>query len=185
VENLAKATATFAQRLTQEMYCIFQALMRKIHSFVYPYARWRTKLHRYWWRAVLGRMGSHTRIMGRVCIKCPEHVEIGDHCTINDGVGIFARDEILRIGNYVRISPNAMIIPGGLNIVDSQPPPYRHYERPISIEDGVWIGAGAIVLGGVTVGHHSVIAAGAVVTEDVPPYVVVAGVPARVVRQLR
>lgn len=130
-------------------------------------------------------MGSHTRIIGRVCITHPENLEIGDYCTINDGVGIFAREQVLRIGNHVRISPNAMIIPGGLDVVDGQPPPYEHYERPIVIEDGVWIGAGAIILGGATVKHHSIVAAGAVVTEDVPPYVIVAGVPAKVIKQLR
>jgi acetyltransferase-like isoleucine patch superfamily enzyme len=54
----------------------------------------------------------------------------------------------------------------------------------ISIEDDVWIGSGAIVCDGVRVGQGAVVAAGAVVTEDVPPHTVVAGVPARVVREI-
>lgn len=57
--------------------------------------------------------------------------------------------------------------------------------RPVVIGDNVWIGAGARVLGGVTIGSGSVVAAGAVVTQDVPCESVVAGVPARVVRQRR
>jgi acetyltransferase-like isoleucine patch superfamily enzyme len=54
----------------------------------------------------------------------------------------------------------------------------------IAIEDDVWIGAGAIVTDGVRIGQGAVVAAGAVVTEDVPPHTVVAGVPARVVREI-
>jgi acetyltransferase-like isoleucine patch superfamily enzyme len=56
--------------------------------------------------------------------------------------------------------------------------------RPVAIEDRVWIGARAIILKGVTVGHDAVVAAGSVVTRDVPPRTVAAGVPARVVRRL-
>ncbi len=54
----------------------------------------------------------------------------------------------------------------------------------VILEDHVWLGAGATVLKGVTVGHDSVVAAGAIVTNDVPPFTLVAGVPARPVRQL-
>ena len=56
--------------------------------------------------------------------------------------------------------------------------------RPIVIGDDVWIGGGAIVLAGVTIGHRSVIGAGSVVTKDVPPDVVVVGNPAKIVRRL-
>ena len=54
--------------------------------------------------------------------------------------------------------------------------------RPVRIEDGVWIAANATVLKGVTIGQGAVVAAGAVVTKDVPPRTMVAGVPARVIR---
>ena len=55
---------------------------------------------------------------------------------------------------------------------------------PITIEDGCWLGANVVVLPGVTIGRGSVVAAGAVVTKDVPPHTLVAGVPARVVKQI-
>lgn len=61
---------------------------------------------------------------------------------------------------------------------------YPSTTAPVVIEDGAYIGAGALILHGVRVGRCSVVAAGAVVREDVPPYTVVAGVPARVVKQL-
>ena len=55
----------------------------------------------------------------------------------------------------------------------------------VVLEDHVWLGAGVTVLKGVTIGHDAVVAAGAIVTKDVPPLTLVAGVPARPVRQLR
>ena len=59
-----------------------------------------------------------------------------------------------------------------------------HLARPIRIESGAWIGARSTILPGVTVGHGAVVAAGAVVTRDVEPNTLVAGVPARVLRSL-
>ena len=55
---------------------------------------------------------------------------------------------------------------------------------PVVIEDDIWIGANAVILPGVTIGQHSVVAAGAIVTKDVPPHSLVAGVPAKVIRQI-
>ena len=57
-------------------------------------------------------------------------------------------------------------------------------ERPVRIEDDAWIGAGAFVLRGVTVGNGAIVAAGAVVTKDIPAYCMAAGNPARIVREL-
>lgn len=55
---------------------------------------------------------------------------------------------------------------------------------PVTIDDDVWIGANAVILPGVSIGTHSVVAAGAVVTKDVPPHSLVAGVPAKIIKQL-
>ena len=55
---------------------------------------------------------------------------------------------------------------------------------PVTIDDDVWIGANAVILPGVSIGTHSVVAAGAVVTKDVPPHSLVVGVPAKVIKQL-
>jgi acetyltransferase-like isoleucine patch superfamily enzyme len=57
----------------------------------------------------------------------------------------------------------------------------RHVSGPINIKDGAWIGAGAIILANVTVGRKSIVGAGAVVTNDVPDFAIVAGNPARVI----
>lgn len=57
--------------------------------------------------------------------------------------------------------------------------------KPIVVGHGVWIGAGAVILPGVTIGEHAVVGAGAIVTKDVPAGVIVAGNPARIVRSIK
>lgn len=112
--------------------------------------------------------GSQLRVGSRVFIN--------HGCTVNDLGGI-------EIGDEVMIGPNVQII----SSAHATAPAERRSTivvAPIKIERGVWIGAGATVLQGVTVGAGSVVAAGAVVTRDVPPGTLVAGVPARVVKTL-
>lgn len=95
--------------------------------------------------------------------------------------------ERITIGCRVQIGPYAYVTDFDHDLVSRLD---RSFHRPIAgtapvvIEDEVWIGAHAVVLKGVVVGRRSVIAAGAVVTRDVPPDTVVAGVPARVIREL-
>ena len=110
-------------------------------------------------------------------IRVGRDVFINHNCTLNDIGGI-------TIGDEVFIGPRVSLITSG-HPVD---PAFRRgqiFAAPITIERGVWLCAGATVLHGVTVGEDSVVAAGAVVTRDVPASVVVAGVPARVLRPVR
>jgi acetyltransferase-like isoleucine patch superfamily enzyme len=89
----------------------------------------------------------------------------------------------IEIGDNVMIGPNVQLISSG-HPVDPDTRRSMITGDPITIGRNVWIGAGATVLQGVTVGDDAVIGAGAVVTRDVPTRTLVAGVPARVVRQL-
>lgn len=86
----------------------------------------------------------------------------------------------LRIGNHVSISPEVAILTADH---DRDLPGFPLRSRPVVIEDHVWIGMRAMVLPGVRIGRGAVVAAGAVVTRDVAPLSVVAGVPARVIGQ--
>jgi acetyltransferase-like isoleucine patch superfamily enzyme len=109
---------------------------------------------------------------------------IGRNTSISHQVTINLDGEV-RIGANVSISPHVLIYTGTHHV---GPESNRRHPavlaRPVIIEDGCWICLGAIILPGVTVGHGSIVAAGAVVTRDVPPNSFVAGVPAQVVRQL-
>lgn len=111
------------------------------------------------------------------------HIVLGSHVGIGPGC-IFLCD--IDVGNSVLIGPNAAFLNRddhridvvGQTIWESG----RGDQHSITIEDDVWIGHGAIILSPTRVGRGAVIAAGAVVVRDVPPYAIVAGNPARVVR---
>lgn len=102
--------------------------------------------------------------------------DIGCNTVISSGNGIF-------IGNSVLIAANCYI-GGGRYLSDRLDIPMMdqgvYSNGPVVIEDDVWLGAGATVLDGVTVGRGAIIGAGAVATKDVPPYAIVTGIPARV-----
>jgi acetyltransferase-like isoleucine patch superfamily enzyme len=90
----------------------------------------------------------------------------------------------IEIGNRVMMGPRVTMI-AEEHVVDRTDVPMKDQgvrRAPIRVENDCWLGAGSTILAGVTVGHGSVVAAGAVVTRDVPPLSVVAGVPARVIR---
>jgi acetyltransferase-like isoleucine patch superfamily enzyme len=113
---------------------------------------------------------------GGVDIRVGRNVFVNQNCTFYDLGG-------LDIGDDVMIGPNVNIITTGHPIE-----PSRRRDgvtaKPIVIERNVWIGAGATIIGGVTVGENSVVGAGSVVTRDVPPNTLVGGNPAKVIRSI-
>ena len=129
--------------------------------------------------------GSHCRF-GNLCV-IDEATEIGQYTYVGRATTITAA----RIGNYCSIANFVTIGPGehALSIFSTSPVILEAagmdkslIEKPVNIGNDVWIGTYAIILRGVTIGDGSVIAAGAVVTKDVPPYAIVGGVPARIIR---
>lgn len=111
-------------------------------------------------------------------------VVIGDYCSL---VGaIFCTDERMTIGDYVFIAHEVVLADTEGSLPPQARKPGRRVtkERGISIADDVWIGAGAVLLGGARIGKGSVVGAAAVVDFEVPPYVVVAGNPATVIRSI-
>jgi maltose O-acetyltransferase len=102
-------------------------------------------------------------------------VRIGRNTRINRNCTLDIRSG-LTIGNNVSISPEVMILAGSHDVND---PEFRQLPGPIVIEDHVWIGSRAMILPDVTLGRGAVIAAGSIVTKDVEPLTIVAGVPAR------
>ena len=132
-------------------------------------------------------------IHGRATIWAPivirpiggaKNIEIGAGTFINSEVRFAAPVDKIRIGGNCAIGPRVCFetVNHGLKYVVDEG---RGTETaPINIEDEVWIGAGSIILPGVTVGRGSVIAAGAVVTGDVPENVIYGGVPAKFIRNV-
>lgn len=117
----------------------------------------------------------------KVYLANGKNIKIGYNCQINENVFI----QQATIGNNVLIAPNVAILSvshnhGNLNIPivdqgDTEP------NAPI-IEDGVWLGRNVVVMPGIIIGEGSIVGAGAVVTKNVAPYTVVAGVPAKFIK---
>ena len=148
--------------------------------------------------STLIQIGASSIIKGELFVFAHGgQISVGESCYIGAGSRIWSASSI-QIGHRVMISHS-------VNVFDSLTHPLdpieraRHFdqiatsghpdaidlgERPVRIEDDAWIAAGAIVLRGVTIGAGAIIGAGAVVTRDVPSFCVVAGNPARLVRNL-
>ncbi len=108
-------------------------------------------------------------------IKVGKNVFINQNCTFMDRGGIIIDDNALIAPCVKLITINHCINPSRRRDV---------YSKSIHICKNVWIGAGVVVTQGVTIGENSIIAAGAVVTKDIPPNVIVAGVPATIIRKI-
>ena len=110
-------------------------------------------------------------------------LDIGERTLVNFGSSLVAT-ELVRIGAHCHIGPYTMMLDNDFHRIEPERRLERPPSKPIVVEDNVWIGARVIVLAGVTVGQDSCVGAGSVVTSDVPPRTLVAGVPARVLREL-
>jgi putative colanic acid biosynthesis acetyltransferase WcaF len=125
------------------------------------------------------RIGSGVVLKPSINIKYPWNLTIGDHVWIGEHVWLDSLAQIT-LGDNVCISQGAYLCSGSHDNSDSL---FRPLIEPITIEDGAWIGAKAIILPGVTVRSHSVIAAGSVIMRDTEPYMVYSGNPAIIVSE--
>ncbi len=107
------------------------------------------------------------------------HIQLGKDSYINMGATLLDNAPI-RIGAHVMIGPNVQIYTAAHALEADERILGAETALPVTIEDKVWIGGGAILLPGVTIGREAIVGAGAVVTRDVPPGVRVAGNPARI-----
>jgi maltose O-acetyltransferase len=139
------------------------------------------------YRAAGARIGARTRIYGKVQIEgvgaIARNVVVGADCMFTTPLYLNASAPI-RMGDRVVIGHHAMIITDDHITTDPLQRCGERISKPVVIEDGVWIGARATILPGVTLGAGSIVAAGALVARDVPPHTLVGGVPARPIKRL-
>ena len=148
------------------------------HAVIHRSARMDTPPYRKFY------LGNYSVVESFACINnAVGDVIIGDHTRIGLHNTIIGP---VTIGSHVNLAQGITITALNHNFSDAEK---RIDEQgvnttPVVIEDDIWIGANAVILPGVTIGQHSVVAAGAIVTKDVPPHSLVAGVPAKVIKQI-
>ena len=132
---------------------------------------------------MLGSVGQDSIIWAPFYCSYGKNTYIGDHVFLNYMCVILDNNEV-RIGNHVMIGPAVQIYTAAHDLQAESRIKGGETAKPIVIEDNVWIGGGAILLPGVRIGKNAVVGAGSVVTRNVPANTVVAGNPARVIREI-
>lgn len=138
-------------------------------------------LRRFFYRIAGMKIGKGSAIHMGARFYDPRNIEIGEDTIIGEFAVLDGRD-LLKIGNHVAIASEVMIYNSEHDINDLN---FKAITAKVIIEDYVFIGPRAIILPGVKIGRGAVIAAGAVVTKDVPPYAIVGGVPAKIIGERR
>lgn len=133
-------------------------------------------------------LGERLRLVGNITptelvVGRGGELEIGDGVFINHGVSIAASLRVT-IGRSATIGPSVFITDNDFHRLEPERRNEAPESRPVTIGENVWLGLRVIVLPGVTIGDHTVVGAGSIVTRDLPPRVLAAGVPARVIRSL-
>ena len=169
----------FRRRVAFAAYYFFA---RNLPVSNYPGGRFARRLRYVLCRTLFARCGVDVNVERGADFSSGNTIRIGDHSGI--GVDAWIRAD-LTVGNHVMMGPRVVIY-GRYHKFDRIDVPMREQGmgeyRPIVIGDDVWIGAGSIILQGVRIGMGAIVGAGSVVTKDVPPYAIVAGNPARVIR---
>ncbi|TKB46142.1 acyltransferase [Thalassotalea mangrovi] len=147
---------------------LFVAAKRRINSF--------------YWKHVLGGCGENCVVDTDVDIYNAHNVFFGNNVTVNTRAIIQScGNSVIRLGNNVVVSYGSMILTGNLDFIQLKG---GHNTTNVTIGDNTWIGANAIILPGVVIGSGSVIAAGSIVTKNVGNNVIVAGNPAKVIKDI-
>jgi len=124
--------------------------------------------------------GLRVQLLKMAGANVGRNVYIGQEFLVFDS----GRTELLTLEDDVGIAPFVIVLIHSSPGAPFLEKVYPTQTLPVTIQEGAWIGARATILGGVTIGAHAVVAAGSVVTHDVPPYTVVGGVPAMKIRKI-
>lgn len=131
-------------------------------------------------------IGKRVEITGPISIRSDttNKIFIGDGTYLNSETRFGCQDDPIRIGKNCLIGPRVSFETASHNLVYDDKKGWGFFTKPIVICDRVWIGAGSIILPGVTVNEGAVIAAGAVVNKDVEPFTLVGGIPAKKIKDI-
>jgi acetyltransferase-like isoleucine patch superfamily enzyme len=138
------------------------------------------------YKLLFNRIGKKILIWPGVFLTHTYGISAGNCLSINAGTHIDGRGGVT-IGDHVMIGPNVFIGSSNHHIKSSDGTPrffLGHINEPVKIGSNVWIGANAVICPGIVIGDNSIIAAGAIVTKDVPPSVIVGGNPANIIKNL-
>ncbi len=134
-------------------------------------------------RELFGAAGRNPTVLPTFCCDNGKNIRVGGNFLANYNVTILDIAPVT-IGDYVMIGPNTLITTVNHPLSPAGRRRHLGQARPVAIGRDVWIGGNCTILPGVTIGNNAVIAAGAVVTRDVPDNCVVGGVPARKIRDI-
>lgn len=138
-------------------------------------------IRRFFYRSAGIRIGKGSSMHMYIRFYNPSGIKIGEDSIIGEFCVLDGRDKLI-IGDHVDIASEVMIYNSEHNINDEY---FSAITAPVVIEDYVFIGPRAIILPGVKIGKGAVVAAGAVVTKDVPPFAIVGGIPAKIIGERR
>jgi maltose O-acetyltransferase len=180
------------QRTISELYDRYSMQARELKKQATELNRQARELKKFWNlitpadHYVYGHLGTNARIESNVIVHGASYLFMGRDSGINAGCWINAAGG-LYIGRDSRIGPKTIIHTANHRFESLSVPIWEQgwVKKPVVIGNDVWIAAGCIILPGVRIGKGAVIAAGAIVTHDVPPYSVAGGVPARVIKSRR
>ena len=134
-------------------------------------------------RELFGSVGSHPTVLPVFSCDNGKNIHVGENFLANYNVTILDIAPVT-IGDYVMIGPNTLIATVNHPFSPRKRRGHIGQAKPVSIGRDVWIGGNCTILPGVTIGNNVLIAAGAVVTKDVPDNCVVGGVPAKMIREI-
>lgn len=142
------------------------------------------------YRSQFKRCGKNVIFFPRSSFFFYKNISVGNKVSIGGGATFLCSESSITIGDKVMFGPNVSVVAGNhsTHIIGKLMADYKISDKlssddqPVIIEDDVWIGSGAYILNGVIVRRGAIIAAGAVVNKEVPPYAIVGGIPAKILK---